>query len=191
MKPPLQLPYLCVDPSREPDLGLLSRLGPLPAPHVPVLDVLLIVLDLLDDVVVQRIQRSLESDVGKVREVAHNRNQEGRGPIDRGRGEDLQEDPEGVHFKGVLQLTVDEEEEVPRGHAGDDEDMLDPCKVAHCQRDLDVDGPDYASHHGSSNGRQVGCLAPDTESLVVEDDDVEEEYDEGSIEAVSHPSKYS
>lgn len=191
MQPPFQLPNLRVDSGREPDLRLLPRLRPLPAPHVPVFDILLVVLDLLDNMVIQWIQRPLERDVSEVGQVTDNRDQQSRGPVDGSRGKDLEEDPEGVDVEGVGQFSVDEEEEVPGGDAGHDQDVLDPREVAHGEGDLDVHGPDDACHHGGADGGQVGRLTPDPEGLVVEDDDVEEEDDEGGVEPVRYPPEDS
>ena len=68
--------------------------------------------------------------------------------------------------------------------------MLNPSEVAHGECNLAVDGPDDACKHGGTHGRHVGSLASRSERLVVEDDNVKEENNEGRIEAISHPPKY-
>lgn len=63
LEPPSELADLGINTSCESNLGLLSSLGSLSCPHTLVLDVDSEMLDLLDDVVVQRVNRSLERDV--------------------------------------------------------------------------------------------------------------------------------
>ncbi|KAL6972695.1 hypothetical protein U1Q18_026867 [Sarracenia purpurea var. burkii] len=101
------------------------------------------------------------------------------------------EDSEGVSGVNRGHHAVEQEEEVPRGDASPDEEVLDPSEVAHRERDLAVDRPDDARKHGCADGGHVGRLTSGAEGLIVEDDDGEEEDDKGRIESVSHPTEYS
>lgn len=69
--------------------------------------------------------------------------------------------------------------------------MLDPCEVAHCEGDLGIHGVDDTCEHYGPHDCHVSGLPVCPESLVVEDYDVEEEYDEGAIETVAHPPEDS
>lgn len=68
--------------------------------------------------------------------------------------------------------------------------MLYPREVTHREGDLAIDSPDDASEHGGPHGCHVSSLAPSTEGLVVKNDNVKEEDNEGGVETISHPPKY-
>lgn len=72
LQPPSQVPDFCLHPRCEPNLGILSCFGPLPGPHVLILDVLLVVLDFLDDMMIHWIETFLERYVGKVWKITSN-----------------------------------------------------------------------------------------------------------------------
>lgn len=68
--------------------------------------------------------------------------------------------------------------------------MLDPCEVAHCEGNLTVDSAYDTSEHCGAYCRHISSLASRAEGLVIEDDNVQEENDEGGVETISHPPKY-
>ncbi|GER53536.1 aspartate--tRNA ligase [Striga asiatica] len=172
LKPLSQLPDFRVHPCREPDLRILPSLRPLVSPHLPVFNILLIILNLLNHVMVERVKRPLESNVHKIRQVAQHKN------------------PKGIDLKSIRELAIDKEEEIPGDDTSPDENMLYPGEVGHGKGNLGIYGPDDTCHHGSPHGNHVGRLATGSESLVVIDYDVEEEDDEGCVEAIGHPPEY-
>jgi len=69
--------------------------------------------------------------------------------------------------------------------------VLDPSEVTHRQCDLHIHSPNNAGKHGSTNSIHVSSLATDSESLLINDSNVEEEYYKGGVHTISHPPKYS
>lgn len=69
--------------------------------------------------------------------------------------------------------------------------MLYPCEMAHCKCNLAVNSPYDTREHCSAQSSQVSCLTIRTEGLIVEEDNIEEENDEGRVDTIAKPSEYS
>lgn len=69
--------------------------------------------------------------------------------------------------------------------------MLYPCEMAHRKRNLAVDSPYDTGKHCSTQSSQVSSLASRLEGLIVKDDNVEEENNEGRVDTIAKPPEYS
>lgn len=94
-------------PCSETNLGCLPCLGLFPDPHSLILNILLVVLDLLDDMVVQWVEGSLEHDVGEVRENTSNGHQQSCGPINGCGCKGFEEQLMGIRRDGRRHCTID------------------------------------------------------------------------------------
>lgn len=70
--------------------------------------------------------------------------------------------------------------------------MLYPGEVGHGECNLDVHRPNYAGEHGCADRGEVRSLATLTEGLIATNVvDVDDENDNGCVDAIEHPTQDS